>query len=96
VSDAIRGVRAMGFKGVNLTIPHKVEVMCHLDAITEKASPIRPVAPFCERPSRGALPASTDSACFVNQGTICFELWTEERAPAATMRAALEREFRAE
>jgi shikimate dehydrogenase len=38
LGDAIRGVRAMGFKGVNLTIPHKVEVMRHLDEVTEKAS----------------------------------------------------------
>jgi shikimate dehydrogenase len=37
LADAIRGVRAMGFRGLNLTIPHKVAVMEHLDEITTEA-----------------------------------------------------------
>jgi shikimate dehydrogenase len=35
--DAIRGVRAMGMMGVNLTIPHKVAVMPLLDEISPDA-----------------------------------------------------------
>jgi shikimate dehydrogenase len=35
--NAIAGIRALGFRGVNVTIPHKVEVMQHLDAIDEGA-----------------------------------------------------------
>jgi shikimate dehydrogenase len=35
--EAIRGIRAMGFRGINLTIPHKVAVMPLLDAIAEEA-----------------------------------------------------------
>lgn len=35
--DAIAGVRAMGFRGVNVTIPHKVNVMPLLDEIDEDA-----------------------------------------------------------
>jgi shikimate dehydrogenase len=35
--DAIRGVRAMGMMGVNLTIPHKVAVMPLLDEISKDA-----------------------------------------------------------
>ena len=35
--DAIRGVRALGMMGVNLTIPHKVEVMPLLGEITRDA-----------------------------------------------------------
>jgi shikimate dehydrogenase len=34
---AVRGARAMGFRGFNLTIPHKVAVMEHLDAIAPEA-----------------------------------------------------------
>jgi len=34
---AVAGIRALGFRGVNVTIPHKVEVMAHLDAIDEGA-----------------------------------------------------------
>ena len=35
--DAIRGLRAMGFKGCNLTIPHKVAVIPLLDGTSEAA-----------------------------------------------------------
>ena len=35
--DAIRGLRAMGFRGANLTIPHKVAVIAHLDELTQAA-----------------------------------------------------------
>jgi shikimate dehydrogenase len=37
LGNAIAGIRALGFRGVNVTIPHKVEVMQHLDAIDEGA-----------------------------------------------------------
>jgi len=36
--DAIRGVRAMGMMGVNLTIPHKVAVLPLLDEISRDAA----------------------------------------------------------
>lgn len=38
LADAIRGMRAMGFRGCNLTIPHKVAVIEHLDRTTEAAT----------------------------------------------------------
>lgn len=37
LADAVRGMRAMGFRGGNLTIPHKVAVIEHLDGTTEAA-----------------------------------------------------------
>jgi shikimate dehydrogenase len=37
---AMAGIRAMGFRGINLTIPHKVEVMQYLDEISENAAKI--------------------------------------------------------
>lgn len=37
LADAVRGFRAMGFRGGNLTIPHKVAVIPHLDRTTESA-----------------------------------------------------------
>lgn len=36
--DAILGVRAFGMRGVNLTIPHKVAVMEHLDEVEPDAA----------------------------------------------------------
>lgn len=38
LGDAVRGMRAMGFRGGNCTIPHKVAVIAHLDRLTESAA----------------------------------------------------------
>jgi len=37
LEQAIAGVRGLGFKGLNVTIPHKIEVMQYLDEISEGA-----------------------------------------------------------
>lgn len=37
LADAVRGMRAFGMQGINLTIPHKVAVMPYLDAIAPDA-----------------------------------------------------------
>jgi shikimate dehydrogenase len=38
LADAVRGLRAMGFQGVNLTIPHKIAIMPLLDEISPDAT----------------------------------------------------------
>jgi shikimate dehydrogenase len=38
LGDAMRGMRAMGFRGCNLTIPHKVEVLQYLDRTSDAAA----------------------------------------------------------
>lgn len=40
ISEAVKGIRALGIRGVSVTIPHKVSVMSHLDEIDEKARKI--------------------------------------------------------
>jgi len=40
LADAMRGVRAFGMKGINLTIPHKVAVMPYLDEVAPDAQVI--------------------------------------------------------
>ncbi|MFD1177702.1 shikimate dehydrogenase [Paenibacillus puldeungensis] len=37
LSDAVQGIKALGFRGINVTVPHKVEVMKYLDIIDEGA-----------------------------------------------------------
>jgi shikimate dehydrogenase len=37
VGEAVRGLRAMGFAGANVTVPHKQAVLQHLDDIAEDA-----------------------------------------------------------
>ncbi|MCA3560367.1 MAG: shikimate dehydrogenase [Aestuariivirga sp.] len=38
LADAVKGARAMGWKGFNLSIPHKVAVIQHLDGLGESAA----------------------------------------------------------
>ncbi len=38
LGDAVRGTRAMGFKGFNCSLPHKVAVIPHLDGLGESAA----------------------------------------------------------
>ncbi|TJY43489.1 shikimate dehydrogenase [Cohnella pontilimi] len=40
LQEAIAGIRALGFRGLNVTIPHKVDVMACLDEIDEAARSI--------------------------------------------------------
>lgn len=40
LGEAIRGIRALGFRGLNVTIPHKIEVMAYVDEIDEGARAI--------------------------------------------------------
>jgi shikimate dehydrogenase len=40
LSEAMRGVRAFGMKGINLTIPHKVAVLDYLDELSPEAKVI--------------------------------------------------------
>ena len=37
LADAVRGARAMGFKGFNCSLPHKVAVIPHLDGLGQSA-----------------------------------------------------------
>jgi len=40
IGDFVKGIRAMQIKGVSCTIPHKMEVMSHLDEVDEVAKKI--------------------------------------------------------
>lgn len=40
VKDAVLGLRALGFRGANVTLPHKQAVMAHLDHMTPEARAI--------------------------------------------------------
>ncbi|MEC1625215.1 shikimate dehydrogenase [Bacillus mojavensis] len=37
LKDAVKGIRALGVQGINVTVPHKVSIMDHLDHIDESA-----------------------------------------------------------
>ena len=72
LQDAIRGVRALGICGINVTAPHKIEVMKYLDVISPEAQILGSVNTIVNR--NGILTGyNTDSEGFymslVNNGT---------------------------
>jgi shikimate dehydrogenase len=62
--DAVNGVRAMGFRGFNCTIPHKVAVIEHLDELGESAALMGAVNCVCRRGDR-LVGENTDGKGFV-------------------------------
>ncbi len=52
LGDAIRGMRAMGFRGMNVTAPHKIEVMQYLDEISPEAKLLGSVNTIVNRNGR--------------------------------------------
>jgi shikimate dehydrogenase len=64
LADAIRGIRALGMRGVNLTIPHKVAVMSLLDDIAPDAKVIGAVNTVYREGDR-LIGANTDGKGFL-------------------------------
>jgi shikimate dehydrogenase len=64
LGDAVRGARAMGWKGFNCSIPHKVTVIAHLDALAESAEVIGAVNCVVDREGRW-IGENTDGQGFV-------------------------------
>src|ERR1700712_2123530 len=52
LADAVHGARAMGWKGFNCSLPHKVAVIEHLDGLAESAQLIGAVNCVVERGGR--------------------------------------------
>jgi shikimate dehydrogenase len=64
LADAMRGARAMGFRGGNLTMPHKVAVLPLLEDLTESARLIGAVNCW-KRDEDGLVGDNTDGRGFV-------------------------------
>ena len=64
LADAVRGMRAMGFRGGNVTTPHKVAVVKHLDRVAESASLMGAVNCIVRR-GRELVGENTDGKGFV-------------------------------
>jgi shikimate dehydrogenase len=62
--EAVAGARAMGWAGFNCSIPHKVAVIAHLDALGESARIIGAVNTIVRRGSR-LIGENTDGKGFV-------------------------------
>jgi len=64
LKDAILGMRAVGMKGVNITMPHKVTVLPYLDELSEAASIIGAVNTITMKDGR-LFGENTDGKGFV-------------------------------
>ena len=64
LGDAVRGARAMGWRGFNCSIPHKVAVIEHLDGLGESARIIGAVNTIVRR-GEALIGENTDGKGFV-------------------------------
>src|SRR5262249_4081280 len=64
LGDAVRGARAMGWKGFNCSLPHKVAVIEHLDELGESAAIMGAVNCVVHRGGR-LIGENTDGLGFV-------------------------------
>lgn len=65
VGEAVRGLRALGFAGYNVTVPHKRAVMEYLDEITEQARAIGAVNTIVIQPDGRMVGHNTDALGFL-------------------------------
>lgn len=68
LGTAVRGARAMGFKGFNCSLPHKVTVIEHLDGLGESAAVMRAVNCVVRRGDR-LIGENTDGKGFLRSLT---------------------------
>ncbi len=61
---AVKGLRAMGFRGINLTIPHKRDVIPYLDEVADNARIMGAVNTVCIEQGR-LIGANTDGKGFL-------------------------------
>ena len=66
---AMAGVRAFNMKGINLTMPHKINVLKHMDALSEAARVIGAVNTVIRREDGTLLGENTDGKGFVQSLT---------------------------
>ena len=64
VGDALRGLRALGLRGANVTVPHKQEVMRFLDELSPVAAAIGAVNTIVVAEDGRLLGENTDAAGF--------------------------------
>jgi shikimate dehydrogenase len=69
LADAVRGMRAMNFAGANCTIPHKVSVIPHLDALTDTGRKIGAINTIVRQPDGSLLGENTDGKGFIQSVT---------------------------
>jgi shikimate dehydrogenase len=65
IREAVAGLRALGLRGVNVTVPHKQNVMPHLDRLSPAAQAMGAVNTIRVEPDGALLGDNTDAPGFV-------------------------------
>jgi shikimate dehydrogenase len=66
IEPALKGLHALGFRGANVTVPHKERVIPFLDELSEHASRIRAVNTIQVTPDGRLIGENTDWSGFLN------------------------------
>jgi shikimate dehydrogenase len=87
LGDAVRGLRALGFAGCNITIPHKVAAMAHVDVIDPAAKKIGAINTIVVRPNGELFGMNTDGFGYLASLRDVQADWRADRGPVVVLGA---------
>lgn len=87
VGEAVRGLRALGFEGCNVTIPHKLAVMEHLDEIDPVARLIGAVNTIIVTQDGRLIGRNTDAEGWLTGLRAAQPAWRADAGPAVVLGA---------
>jgi len=84
---AIAGLRALGFKGSNVTVPHKQAIMEFCDTVADDARMIGAVNTLVLDAEGHITGSNTDHAGFIDNLHLCDPSWHPKAGPAVVLGA---------
>jgi len=87
LARAVAGLRAMGFKGSNVTVPHKQAVMALCDTVAEDARKIGAVNTLVIDDDGHVTGSNTDHAGFIGNLHLSDPSWNPAAGPAMVLGA---------
>ncbi len=85
--DAVRGLRALGFAGCNITIPHKVEAMALVDRVDPMARRIGAINTVVVKPDGSLTGTNTDGFGYVQSLLDAQPDWRADAGPVIVLGA---------
>jgi len=85
--DAVRGLRALGFAGCNITIPHKVEAMALMDRVDPMARRIGAINTVVVKPDGSLTGTNTDGFGYVQSLLDAQPDWRADTGPVIVLGA---------
>ncbi len=85
--EAMRGLQAAGFRGVNVTVPYKEAAAAIADTMEESARHIGAANTLCFTPDGIIHAANTDSSGFMQSLISGAPRWTKDAGPAVVLGA---------